>query len=276
MRKSRQTHEVKVGPDKSAVVKPRGTVRKTRKPPLFHPKALTELANLEGLDNEAVELRIGHARKIAASEFITDSDQHTISWHHGREDRPWNTLISMRGFQGWAASDSWLDKREAFWNEVETKLLHARAEQLAIQRLREIDEMSSARDYMQEYMVPLRDSHGDVMRYPETTKDGDRHEFAGLPRYPLELPRMDQFVRMFLDLDKQLMLKRGEVTERTQNVDKQLEPIDPVANSLSFSREDLQAMARLLLHKRQPELVETTGEETDVAEDTGLDQTGDA
>lgn len=202
-----------------------------------------------------IALHVSQARHLAGVEVITDPDQHAVLWHYARKDRPWSTIATEAKFASWAIRDKWLDRRSLFWREVEERILRDRAEKYAMQRVTEIEKLVRVRSYLDEYLEPLRDAKGVVVRYEEG------HELAGLPKYGLEMPKIDRFIRAMLDLDQQIMLKRGEATTRMvaeTNPDgapaRMTSALDPLSQRANLNQSDLHAMARALMKKAQPSL----------------------
>lgn len=220
-------------------------------------------------------VRVQDMRQTAGIAYITDPEARSAQWHYdnGTPSDPelWNRQIALRTFMTWCKEDRWRDRRDQFWTEVEDRVLSARRDQILSQRLAEIDELTDIRASMSEYLRPMKTPTGDVLRHPLG------HDLEGLPMFPLKLPTMDKFTKMFIELDRQLMLKRGEATARSETSDPTKDPtrrigaLDPVSASVSFNRDDLRAMAKLILYRRQPELV--SGRIIDVSESE--DQDGD-
>jgi hypothetical protein len=207
--------------------------------------------------------RIEVARQQAAIDYITDPEGRSMDFHFRRSDRAYSKLVHMRTWDHWASLDRWTDRREQFWKEIEQKLMNEWRDRLVAMRLTEIEEMTKVRGYMAEYLSPLKDNKGEVKRDPET----------GLPVYGLYLPKMDGFINMFLALDKQIMLKRGEATTRTEGSEEMhVGSLDPVSAQTKLSKEDLRAMARVMVLRRQPEL---SAQEVGAEEDGTFDANED-
>lgn len=215
----------------------------------------TELAPVK-----ARTYRLAVSRRQAGIDYITDPESRSVEFHYKREDRHYPKIIAYRQFQGWSIEDRWVARRDQFWHEVEQRVLTQWRDKLVSQRMHEIEELTEIRSYMTEYLVPLKD---------RKTGEVERDEL-GLPRYGLPLPNFGSFVKMWLEVDSKLMAKRGETTGAVQAElpkDGTAGPsaLDPVSTFANFSREDLQAIARVLLRRRQPEL----------ADDLVLDESGE-
>lgn len=193
-------------------------------------------------------------RRHAGVDYITDPDGKSIEWHWQREDREYSKSISLVQFNKWATQDGWVPRRDQFWTDIETRTLEGLGDKILQERLRELEVMTEARSYMTEYMMPLKDSAGQVLRHPTMTKSGEVHPQAGLPVFPLELPRLDRFLKALLDLDERVMLKRGEAITRTETVGSKTKltttALDPVGSLVNISREEARRLAQHLLRQR--------------------------
>lgn len=202
-------------------------------------------------------LKESDIRRQAAIEFITDEQARSIVFWYERADRPYRDLVSLSAFRQWAATDEWRQRRDAYWRELEDRILKERQKGQVIERLNEIERLSEDRDAMMEFLRPMRDENGNVLRYPETYANGLPHPMAGMPRYPLEMPRLDQMIRALIELDKHLMLKRGEAVSRTEETNSESDNRQsPLREAGGLSREDLRAMAIETLRRNQPELAD--------------------
>ncbi len=189
-------------------------------------------------------------RQLAAIDFVVDPDSKSVDWHWRRADRDYQRVVPWKTFETWSRVDRWTARREAFWSDVEARVLVQWRERMVAQRFREIEELTEVRAHLAGYLRPLR-------KKGEIVLDGE----TGLPKFALKLPPFDRFVRMFLDLDSQLAQKRGEATARAdesvqQKRDQAGETVDPVAANAPLSKEDARALARVLLRMHQPGLEE--------------------
>lgn len=203
------------------------------------------------LDRAPKFLRAIHVlRQQAGVDYIADPDGRSINFHYHRDDREYKKTLTYVSFSDWSKEDHWVVKREQFWREVEARVLAQWQEKLIQRRFAEIDELTEIRTYYSEYMRPLKDKDGKVRRDEE----------SGLPVFGLDMPRMDRWIRVFLEVDERLMTKRGEATQRTESstpeMQQRISALDPVTASARLSPEDLRAMSREILRRRQPELAD--------------------
>lgn len=216
--------------------KPPAAVRHLKKPP----KSVT-----------AVRVRLEHLRSQAMQDYVTDPERRTISWWHKCPDRSYHDAVSANVFSNWASKDSWTEQRQAFWEDLECRVIEERKHQLLRERLNALALLTPARNLAAEYLLPLRDPDtGDIKRYP-----ADHPHYPGLPMMSLPLGRYDQTVRALIALDQHLMTLRGEVTQRAEIVTRKAgEALDPLAHAVALKQEDVQTMAKALLRQRQPNL----------------------
>lgn len=213
-------------------------------------------------------------RHMAKAEYVTDPEQRSVEEIHRDPNRPYHRLVPVRTMQYWAATDGWAPRRERYWAEVTEISINGIQQQIAAQRLKELSLLTTAADIAFEYLLPVGydPETGDFERYPKG------HKYEGMPKYALAMPRGDQWARMWLEIDKQRMLKRGEATTRSDALNEaedgqpKLTRIDPVAQKVSIDRGDIQAMAHALLEARQPELRQFAGEQGHTPEDDEEDE----
>ena len=223
-----------------------------------------------------------HRRSLARTEYVTDPDKRSVDWHFRNK---WQARgVSPITFTRWSVLDHWGPRRAEFWKVIEKRVFDARAEHIVVARMRELEHLTQVRSFADEYLMPLREGKtGQVRRYPPD------HDWAGLPMFALKMPSFDRFVKAYMDLDTQIMTKRGEVKDlRDPDVPEPTteEPnpyvTDPATTAASFSSDELRAMARVLVRARQPELASqpevgilvegiTAEEERDEAESHGGD-----
>lgn len=264
------------------------TPKKKRQPRSLEPTPPKKQKAVEKNKEKAVEkskkgtflARVNEIRRLAAVDYITDPQARSLDHWYGRRDRPYQRMISFKRFEEWASEDSWKTRRDEFWDEITDRVIAERKQQAVLATLKETEELTEVRTYMGEYLAPQRDKNGEVMRYPPQDEDGRPHPLAGLPRFGLDLPKYDRFAKMFIELDKHLMLKRGEATSRTDSMEPgeegavRRDSLDPVSQKVSVSREDAREMAKVMLMRRQPELedaidVPLQDEEDSEGEDDG-------
>ena len=153
-------------------------------------------------------------------------------------------------------------------------MLEEYGDRLFKKKMEEIGELTIAQDALLEYLAPRMDSTGAVERYPMVDDHGKAHEFGGLPVLPLDMPSADKVAKMIVEIGKLIMVKRGETTSRTENVTieatgekRRVTALDPVGAKVTFSQDDIRAMARTMLMRRQPELESSV---LDIPEEEGI------
>lgn len=216
------------------------------------------------------QLRQSEVRRQAAQDFITDQENRTVAYWWGRGDRPYRKLVTQRTFESWAHEDNWLVRRSQFWTEIQVRVLESQQHRILQQRLQEVAKLTDSADALAEYLHPIRDEAGHVRRHPAVLENGQPNPMAGLPIFPLEMPPMEKLGKMWVDMHKLLMVKRGEVTSRSESATPQRpgDPDDPVSSALDptgsavpFTPSDIEQFSKLWLLQRQPEL---QSENTDV------------
>lgn len=230
-----------------------------------------------------LQVRTTEVRQQAAIDYITDSESRSVEWWWNNEDRSYKRIVAFRTFKAWSDFDQWISRRERFWQEIEERVLMHKQHQILIQRLKEIDLITEGADAMREWLLPLRDKSGKIRRHAPEHEDGKENILAGLPMFALEMPDFDKFVKMYIEMDRLLMLKRGEVTGRTETVppgERPLGSLDPVGSKVAISKEEARELAKVMLRLRQPELSnydldsviivpQDTDEETEEGDDDG-------
>lgn len=233
-------------PKKARVVKP----KKGKKKPRSLSAAITKS---ESEAEKGFRVRSEVIRQQAGVEYITDAESRSIEWWHGREDRPYHTMVAVSTFRRWANEDNWTARRDKWWREVEEYALQKLQHQVVMERIETYQMLRDDLEPLLEYMRPLRDEDGNIKRYGE-----DEGDYAGLPMMPLKMGKMHEHAKMVLDINKQLMLLRGEATARNETMAGGKHPIhsdvDPVGAKVSFDPAVLRAMAKLALKQKQPEL----------------------
>jgi hypothetical protein len=228
-------------------------VRKARSLDDLEPAPKAEVAR----SRSTYLVRVAEIRRQAGHEFITDPQGRSVRWWWEREDRDYRHVVKLATFEEWARDDEWVRRRDQFWLEIEFKVLQDAQHKLLVQRLREVNELTLATDAMSEYLRPLMDTNGHVRRHPERLDNGNPNPLAGLPIFPLEMPPIDKFGKLWIDMHKLLMVKRGEAisrSEETKRTDGGSDALDPATSSLPFTRDDIRNLARFALEMRQPEL----------------------
>lgn len=171
------------------------------------------------------EQPIAERRKAAAMyakiEYVTDPEQHSLQWHYERADRPFTELWpKFKMFDGLALREEWKYARDTYWTEiqmqVQKKIQRADVEALA----RDTKRFSAVFDAMIEYVEPMCDEHGVVLRHGAFLADGvTPHPYHGRPIMPLEMPSLDKFVPVMLKLHDKLQGNRALIAGRPQMTD---------------------------------------------------------
>ena len=198
-------------------------------------------------------------RNIAATDFITDPDSHTVEWHWRRQDRPFQTSVTFANFEKWSVRDRWKPRRIAYWKGIEERVRERMADEMVIRRLDDLQRLERQMESLGKYLEPMLDDKGN----PKLGKNG-------LPVYPLDMPKMDRFIESYLKLHDRVLLLRGEATKRTEMItagssDGEDEEESDLARTLrpsgprmrpKLSRGDARALARQLVKQRAPKLSE--------------------
>lgn len=212
-----------------------------------------------GGKTKLIRIRILTLKRQAEVEFITDPEERSVDWHYYRDDRDYTDVVSVETFRKWAQKRRWVEKRKKFWEDVEADTLEKLKDKIVKQRVVELRKMESARSYMEEYLFPVSDSDGNVMR----------DEATGLPVYGLDLPSYDRFVKMWLELDDRIAMKRGEVKTRTEMMDDgsrkvSVTSLDPAGSIKQMTRSDIRGLAKAMIAKKQEkEVIDVAAEEED-------------
>ena len=264
-KKTRRTRKKVIPPKKRRAKRKRSSRALPETPKVEKRKKAATKKALAKKSPSTYLVRVSEIRRGAAVDYITDPEARSAEYWHGRKDRPYHRAVVYQTFRVWQQEDEWTSRRTQFWAEITERIIAERQKQVLIAGLQELEELTEVRMYMGEYLNPLRTADGAAQRYP---KD---HPLAGLPMMPLKMPDLDKFVKMFLALEKHLMLKRGEAVTRTDSVgdDKKVpvSSLDPIAQKVSIGRQDVLALAQLLLERRQPQLVEGAVIDVPVEED---------
>jgi len=192
-------------------------------------------------------------------DYVTDPDCRSLEHHYHRRDRQYPKHISEKKFRKWSSADGWVERREKFWEEISVKVLEHQQEALLAQQQRETEQLLELRGHVLEHLSPLLGEDGAIQRYPMEDRQGEKHPLGGKPILPYRIESYDKALKMFIDLEKQVMLKRGEVTKRVEHASDtgdggSVSALDPVTRRVAFTPEEVRAMARKVLLMRQPEL----------------------
>ena len=201
---------------------------------------------VETSDGTIVKVTVASIKSQAEYRYLFDPDGRGVAWHH---ETYWKQYVNIHTFNRWAHIDRWAEKREELWSDIEQRTLAHLTDEILAARLSELKEMTENRSAMMEYMTPLRDDDGAIKRHPPGSK------YEGLPVFPLELPRMDYFMRAVLEWDRQVMLKRGEAVTRTETLGDgksrvSVTAIDPVGSLMSVTPEEARNLAKSLMRAR--------------------------
>ena len=267
---------------KKAAKKKAPARKKTAKKKTTRKKAPKKPAPLK---KSGYRVRLSELRSLAAHSYITDPHARSVAFWHEHPERPF-AVISIHTFKEWSIEDAWNDRRTLYRQDLERQVLEKTKEHALRVRFEEIARGTQARDALAEYLIPLVDEQGNVERHgPTMTVIGFDKEtgaavesevpnpLVGMPKLPLEMPRVDQLITSYIKLEQHIQTMRGETTSRTEVLTHQsgeagtfqLEPTaageDPV---LALTEDDIATMARMMLEAHQPELVNGhPGEEND-------------
>lgn len=213
------------------------------------PRAAPVLPRLDG----PIYMHIRHDLKLA---YVSDMQKRDLSFWQEKWER--ERGIPSKLVLDWARRDQWPKLRVQYWADIEQSILDERKQQIVTQKTRELAELDDLRSHMGEWLRPLRDKRGRVRRHTN-------EPYQGLPMYPLEMPKMDAFLRAYVLLDKQIMLKRGEIVDPANlNAALNGESDDEVArqvaalpsNATNFTEDEMTSMARALVLTRQTGLAD--------------------
>jgi hypothetical protein len=217
-------------------------------------------------------------------DFVTDPDRRTATYHYHRPDRGYQKYVNYKTFAQWASDDEWVVRRDQFWNEISVRILEQQQEQLLALQQKEAEELMELRGLIMEHLQPARKENGEVLRYPMKDQFGEDHPLANKPILPYPIRSYDKVIKAYLEVDERLMLRRGEVTARVEQVAQQPDnegpvpvtasPLDPVTRTVKFSEQQLRMLAREVLKQGQPELAQPLAIDGDVgADDDANDET---
>jgi hypothetical protein len=234
--------------------------------------------------DDSVKPKLVWFRHQSMIDYVTDPEARSLEWHYNRPDRDYKAYLSDRTFSQWAAADGWRDKREVFWQRASLRVLEQEQDRIVKQQREELAQLAKVRDHLVQHLMPLEDDDGGIMVYPDEYENGDPHPLAGKPVLPYVMQSYDKAIKAYLEVDQRIMLKRGEVTQRTEGValanaegEATTSPLNPTTRTSAahnFTPEQVRAMARTLLRQQQPNLepinidLDENGEPNHDAEDT--------
>lgn len=249
-------------------------LKATKKPAKKRTPRPVELSpiEVETPDGKIVTVTVASIKAQAEYRYLFDTDNRGATWHH---ETYWKDLVSVHTFIKWSKEGRWAEKREELWQEIESRTLAHLTDEILAARIAELKEMTENRNAMMEYMTPLRDEYGEIKRHAPGTK------YEGLPMFPLELPRMDYFMRAVLEWDRQVMLKRGEAVTRTETLGDgrsrvSVTAMDPVGSLMSVTPEEARNLAKSLMRARyEKQMKEAEALDAEVVEvDSARDDIG--
>lgn len=219
-----------------------------------------------------LKVRRKDLRRMAGHEYITDRLERSVEALYEDPERPYKSAVAISTFKTWSIEDSWKTRRDAYFLEIERRVLSKHQDKLVEQMSKELEQLQEQRDLMFQYLSPMRDPdtgevlmHEPTVTYTEVNQEGDvvqrtyPNPLYGMPKLALEMPRYDQMVSSFLKLEQHIMTRRGQPTLIAEHHhDGSVvhgAAADPTAANLELSDEEIEAMSDVLLQQRQPELV---------------------
>lgn len=205
------------------------------------------------------------ARRQALIDYVTDLEERTIVDTYHRSDRNYSELVGFTRFQHWATTDGWFEYRKTFWERTQTKLIRRMEDRLVDLHMKDIDLLNKIQRPLLEYLLPFMGEDGNIERTEE-----------GLPKYPLELGRMDNVAKVWLALQDKKTALRGDVLHRTDVIARghreEEEKEESRQVSGRFSKDEYENIARLAQHvlaSRDPRLQRVIDTEGQDGEDGG-------
>lgn len=203
-----------------------------------HGKARLEFANRK------------QARRHALIDYVTDLEERSIDATYHRVDRNYSEMVTLTRWYEWAAADGWAEYRRLFWQETQIKLIRKMEDRQVDIHVKDIDTISKVQQPLLEWMMPLTDEDGNWIR------DED-----GLPKFPLELGRMDNVAKLWLALMDKKTALRGDVLHRTDVIARgrreDESPEEKAQGPVRFSENEtaaISSLARKILALRDPRL----------------------
>lgn len=248
--------------------KKRKPVRKKVAQPVSAPKRKNSKRKARNLPARIAQPKTDFAkqsrilRNQGATDFIVDDEAHSIRWHYERTDRLYEKTVAWRTFEGWSIEDKWTDRRVEFWQQMEERVIAHYGDQLFQKRLEEMGKLEEFIAAYEPYLLPLRDKDTDEIIIDDKTN---------LPKFALDMPKLDKFAEMWLKVHERLLLLRGEAITRSEQVGSErritAHTVDPVSANVKLSRSDAREMAQLLLRKKREQVpsgaIDTMGEPVD-------------
>lgn len=175
------------------------------------------------------------------TEYITSPDQPSLETLAKKYEKQ----VGYEAIRKRCAAEKWLDERERWWTEAETRLLGRIQDEYLSERLKEMREIAKVRGFVFAHLMPLTDPKtGEPILDAET----------GLPKFPHGFRSQESVAKTYLMLQERGMLLRGEAISRTESAlrDRQAEedPLAALAANANFTREEIRKLARDLLARR--------------------------
>lgn len=191
------------------------------------------------------------ARRQALVDYVTDHEERSIDATYHRADRNYSELITLTRWREWASIDGWVGWRNTFWRETQVKLIRKMEDRMVDLHMQDIDLLHEIQRPMVKWLMPLTDADGNEIL-----------DENGLPKYPLELGRIDTLAKVWLALLEKKTALRGDVLHRTDVIarahkEEGKESTSETAGPSRFSPheyENISKMARHILALRDPKL----------------------
>lgn len=194
------------------------------------------------------------ARLQGFRDYVTDPEQRGRDATYYRKDRNYPEVVTHQRWKYWFEVDEWGRAREEFWIQAQQKLLATMADNMVDMHMQEISELSKKVVPLYEYLEPLKDENGEWIRDEET----------GLPKYALELGRVENVGKLVLALMDKIKDLRGDVLHRTDVIarahrDKEESEAEGEQGSRfgEAEQQTLSKIARMMLVHRHPALGES-------------------
>lgn len=206
----------------------------------------------------------GEARIQAEIDYIMDDQQRSLEFHYDRPDRNYPALIKPRTFRLWSEQGDWVQKRADFWESIKTRVLEELEDQIFQKRMEEIGQLQVTKELFYEFLQPLRDEDGEIVRDEET----------GKPKFALQLPSLEGMTRLILTISERQSILRGDVISRSEEihhgvfkVEETKIKLDPIAQLSNLTEEQAHKFARALMAIKNPHLKADMADVIDVEAD---------
>lgn len=196
------------------------------------------------------------ARIQAEIDYIQDDQQRNLEFHYNRPDRNYTDLVKARMFRLWSEQGNWVQKRTDFWDSIKSRILGELEDQIFQTRMEEIAQLQVTKELFYEFLQPVRDENGEIVRDKETNK----------PKFALQLPSLEGMTRLILIISERQSILRGDVISRSEEihhgvfkVEETKIKLDPIAQLSNLSEEQAHQFARALMAIKNPHLKEDMG-----------------